>query len=710
MARLDIYLHVQVWRQRHLKPDENDLLAYYISEEEVEARLGAPPGRPLWATVTLPDDFNRDIQDSLDAMQAMIATMQERSQTEGIELRLDMLVDMFGLRPFERDVLLLCLAPELDLGYLRLYTYLQEESNQRYPTVELMLNLLCADIETKMSCQSMLTAHAPLIRYQLVHATIPAGQQTAPALAHLLKLDERIRRYLLDDDTVDELLRDYLVTEDPITDGPEPNWTPGLLDHLVKLASCQQAQLFYLQGIYGVGRQKMASCLAAALGQPLLVVNCQRLQASSSEQFTQIAQRLFREARLQQAILYCRDFDTFLTEEGFGRRQQILEESRELPWITIASGQSFWQPEQRMRNLPFFAISFRMPTTAERQQIWQQQLNGIGNSLDVPAVAAQFRLSGGQIRDAVTTAHYLARLRNPTDGQLQSTDLFQASRLHSNQKLNTLAQQIRPHYRWSDIILPEMQLGQLHQLIDQVKFQGLVFESWGFARRLALGRGVHALFTGQPGTGKTMAADILAGELELDLYKIDLSAVVSKYIGETEKNLAHIFAEAETSNAVLFFDEADALFGKRTEVKDSHDRYANLEISYLLQKMDEYEGVVILATNLRENLDTAFVRRIRFIIDFPLPDSAHRLRIWQGIWPDEAPLASKVDLPLLADQLDVAGGIIRNIALSAAFLAAAEGQPGGQAPEIRMVHLYKAAEEEYRKMGRFLPHTLQAKV
>jgi SpoVK/Ycf46/Vps4 family AAA+-type ATPase len=210
-----------------------------------------------------------------------------------------------------------------------------------------------------------------------------------------------------------------------------------------------------------------------------------------------------------------------------------------------------------------------------------------------------------------------------------------------------------------------------------------------------MGKGAHALFTGQPGTGKTMAADILAGELDLDLYKIDLSTVMSKFIGETEKNLARIFGEAATSNAILFFDEADALFGKRTEVKDAHDRYANLEVSYLLQKMDEYEGLVILATNLRQNLDKAFLRRLHFVIDFPFPGPADRLRICQGIWPDGAPRAPELDLPALAQELEVAGGSIRNIALSAAYLAAAGGQP------IQMAHLRRAAESEYRKIGKF---------
>jgi len=696
---------------RHLQPDDNELLAYYIPDEEIDARMAQPPGRPLWASVTLPDDFNQDVQQSLDQMHKQINALKTATLAKGIALRLELLVEQFELRPFERDVILLCLAPELDLGYLRLYAYLQDDVNQKYPTIDLMLNLLCPDVETKIACQSMLASTAPLLQHQILHIAPPTGMQSAPALAHLLKLDDRIRRYLLDDDTPDEQLQPYIQLNHEPAAWLDLFLPASLPKRLQQLASRTGPQLFYFQGTYGMGRLKTAVSLATSLNQQLMIVNCQRLQAAPPEQFTSLTQRIVREAGLQAALVYWQNFDVFLQDDNQVQRDIVLAAIARQPSLTILSGKKQWLPGENLIAIPFFYIPFVLPTATERQHLWQQNLNGQGTAVDLQTVASQFRLSGGQIRDAATTAQSLARWRDPKRGKVQTADLFKASRLHSNQKLSTLAQQIRPHYIWTDIILPENQLAQLRQLVDQVKYQARVFEEWGFATKLALGRGVNALFTGQPGTGKTMAADILAGELELDLYKIDLSSVVSKYIGETEKNLARIFAEAETSNAVLFFDEADALFGKRTEVKDSHDRYANLEISYLLQKMDEYEGVVILATNLRENLDDAFVRRIRFIVEFPLPTAADRLHIWQGVWPDQAPLAADIDLPLLAEQLDVAGGIIRNIALAAAFLAAAaSGRNGEIASTITMTHLLKATDDEYRKMGRFLPHSLQAKV
>ena len=235
---------------------------------------------------------------------------------------------------------------------------------------------------------------------------------------------------------------------------------------------------------------------------------------------------------------------------------------------------------------------------------------------------------------------------------------------------------------------------QLREICNQVKYRARVYDEWGFDRKLSLGKGLNVLFTGPSGTGKTMAAEIMAGELGLDLYKIDLSTVVSKYIGETEKNLDRIFSEARDSNSILFFDEADALFGKRSEVRDSHDRYANIEISYLLQKMEEYDGIVILATNLQKNLDEAFARRMHFCVEFPFPQEADRLRIWQRIFPQEAPLSGDVDLSFMARQFKMTGGNIKNIAIAAAFMAAVNGG------SINVEHLIKATKREYQKIGR----------
>jgi SpoVK/Ycf46/Vps4 family AAA+-type ATPase len=311
----------------------------------------------------------------------------------------------------------------------------------------------------------------------------------------------------------------------------------------------------------------------------------------------------------------------------------------------------------------------------------------------IDALAGTFRLSPGQIRDAVA----MARSLRTWDGEtLQAEHLFAACRGQSSGKLDKLAHKITATYDWDDIVLPVDHLGQMREICAQMRHRRIVLETWGFDRHLAMGKGINTLFAGPSGTGKTMAAEIIATDLGLELYKVDLSTLVSKYIGETEKNLDKIFIAAGEANAILFFDEADAIFGKRSEVKDAHDRYANIEVGYLLQKMEEYDGVVILATNLRKNIDDAFIRRMHMSIEFPFPEEPDRHRIWQKVFPPEAPLADDVDLTFLARQFKVTGGNIRNIALLSAFLAAEEGKT------IGMTQIVRALKREYQKLGKLV--------
>jgi SpoVK/Ycf46/Vps4 family AAA+-type ATPase len=286
------------------------------------------------------------------------------------------------------------------------------------------------------------------------------------------------------------------------------------------------------------------------------------------------------------------------------------------------------------------------------------------------------------------------RLRGESPDRVTAADLWEAARAQGGRGVEELAQRIVPVHVWDDIVLPRAIGEQIRELADQVAQRARVYEEWGFGRRLSRGRGISVLFAGPSGTGKTLAAEILANHLALDLYRVDLAGVVSKYIGETEKNLKRVFDAAERSGAILFFDEADALFGKRTEVRDSHDRYANIEVDYLLQRMEDYRGLAILATNRKPSLDRAFLRRLRFVVDFPFPNLDGRRRIWRRAFPPEARLEA-VDWELLA-RLEISGGHIRNISLNAAFLAASEGTA------ISMRHVIRAAGREYAKIDKLV--------
>jgi SpoVK/Ycf46/Vps4 family AAA+-type ATPase len=334
-----------------------------------------------------------------------------------------------------------------------------------------------------------------------------------------------------------------------------------------------------------------------------------------------------------------------------------------------------------------------MPSLQERVGAWAQ----ISGCDEVQDVAAKFRLSIGQIHEAAEVALLAAAARGAAEPTAR--DLDEGARQASSSRLGELAARLDPVHRWEDLVLPARQLSLLQSISSYLRHRDLVLQQWGYERTVARTQGLKAMFAGESGTGKTMAAQVLANELGLELYRVDLATVVSKYIGETEKNLDRIFAAAEGSNAILFFDEADALFGKRSGVSDAHDRYANIEVAYLLQKMEGYVGAVILATNFRSNIDDAFLRRLDFVIDFPFPESDDRRRIWQLLLPEQAPVGDDVDLDFLATRFKLSGGGIRNCSLAAAFIAAEESGV------IGMEHLVRAVALEYGKLGRL---TLEA--
>jgi ATP-dependent 26S proteasome regulatory subunit len=385
-----------------------------------------------------------------------------------------------------------------------------------------------------------------------------------------------------------------------------------------------------------------------------------------------------------------------LGEEYPGLILALTEALQELGWITFLCSASPL-PVEMLSKANIYPVEIPPPDVEGQIALWKMHLESIAaelNAMDLSQLVSQFNLTGGQILNAIKRAEKIAHVRDPYRTRLDIQDLSSSSRTESQPRLTALARKVEPRYGWQDLVLPESHMSQLHEIASQAKHRHRVMRDWGFGKKMALGRGLNALFAGSSGTGKTMAAEVIGYELGLDIYKIDLSAVVSKYIGETEKNLNRLFNEAEHSNAILFFDEADALFGKRSEVKDAHDRYANIEVGFLLQKMEEYEGITILSSNLRRNIDEAFVRRIQFIIDFPFPDATHREMIWRKTFPEKAPLDADVDFTFLATKFKLTGGHIRNIGLRSSYYAA---EANGA---ITMAHVVRATKRELQKMGK----------
>ncbi len=623
------------------------------------------------------------------------------------------LVETFALTSFDLDVMVVALAPELDLRYEQIYGYLQDDVTRRRPSVDLALNLLTSTAEEKLSRRARFALEAPLIRHDLVHLMPDPNHVHPPLLGHYLKLDEQIVRLLVGEQGMDRRLEGYCQLLKPNATTTRLEQLPlerANLDALVNLIQrardTGQPRKFHFSGRRGSGRLRAAQSLAGEVGLSLLVADLSRWPEGKAE-FESALRVTFREAQLQNAILYLDGVELLRHGDRTTQFSRLREVIATHSGILILAGTEAWAADERATS-EVIDVAFGVPEFSHRRTHWQASQAAHGVALgreELDVVAGRFRLTPGQIENAVCFARSRALWRAASHvkeaelggfsgADVTLADLFAGARAQCGHELAKLARKIEAKQTWDDIVLPPDQLSQLREVCNQARFRHLVFGDWGFGRKLSLGKGLNALFAGPPGTGKTMAAEVIAGELQLDLYKIDLSQVVSKYIGETEKNLDRIFTAAESANAILFFDEADALFGKRSEVKDSHDRYANIEIAYLLQKMEEYEGVAILATNLRQNLDEAFARRMHIIVEFPFPDEEQRRRIWEVTFPREAPLDADVEFSALAREIKLAGGNIRNIALGAAFYAAADGQV------INLAHLARAARREHQKLGR----------
>ena len=603
----------------------------------------------------------------------------------------------YELSTFDLDVILLALATELDLSYEKIFGYLQDDITSKRPTVDLALNLLCPSTRDRQIGLTHFLPDGPLIRHKLIQLD---SEQKRSILARELRLDEGIVNLLLGVTSLDSRLTGFCQLVESTVSLPEVPIDSELkraLQVLTTQANTDALRLHF-RGPASTAKRQTAEALAGETSSRLLIVVDIEQALSVAPDFDQSLTLVLREARFRHALLYFENVDVLLSEERAVTYRQFLKALNGAASTIVVSGEKPLGSSLRM-----YEVQFRVPDFTQRRNSWEANLSRHNVKIDaeiLDSLAGSFRLTSSEIETAVTAAIDRAHWRaaeqsvdDPLTAQPTLQDLFASARARSSHNLGRFARKMELKYEWADLVLPADQLAQLGEICSRYRNQHVVYGNWGFGRKLSLGRGLSALFSGHPGTGKTMAAEVIANQLLLDLYKIDLSQVVSKYIGETEKSLNSIFQEAQASNAILFFDEADALFGKRSEVKDAHDRYANIEVSYLLQKMEEYDGIAILATNFRKNIDEAFLRRLQVIIDFPFPDEDERRRIWEVVFPREAPIAPDVDFGVLARTIRLAGGNLKNIALAAAFSAAGDGGVIGKQ------HVANATRREYQKLG-----------
>ncbi|MBW3555969.1 MAG: ATP-binding protein [Actinobacteria bacterium] len=670
LARLGVIearVRVTVATRRAEDPSAEDpFRGLYLSDEQVDRLLAgaAPPPPPDQETAR----FLAAIEAEADAGEAA-----------GADLRLRRLARSFGLEPLDVELLLVAMAPDLDSRFERLYGYLHDDVTRRRASIGLALELAGLPPAAGRARQR-LTPSGPLVAAGLITVDEP----DRPFLTRSLQVPDRVTGHLLGDDHDDSDLL-HLLAEARSDAAPDSS---GLARALRA-----GARLCYLRERPGSSGRSLAAAALAAAGRPIVAIDLGRL--GTAEDPGVVARTAMRDARLRGAGLVAGPVEA-LSERGYAAVRAFADPAA--PWSgadpelaapVLLIGRRSWEPAWS-HDVPVL-VDVEPPTSGDRAALWRATLNGQGDGVDAGEVTQHFRLTPEQVGRAARAA----RLQAVAAGSQLGLDHLRAgARAQNAAGLENLAKRIVPKVGWPDLVLPAGTMAGLQELAARARHRDLVIDEWGMRPGGGRGRGITGLFAGDSGTGKTMSAEVIAGELGLDLYAINLATVVDKYVGETEKNLERIFSEADGINGVLLFDEADAIFGKRSEVRDAHDRYANIEVAYLLQRMESFDGLAILSTNLRANLDDAFARRLDAVIDFPVPDTTFRRMIWERCLGKDMPLAPDIDLDFAASRFELSGGNIRSIAVTAAYFAAETGR------EVTMLDLMRATQREYRKLGR----------
>jgi hypothetical protein len=655
LALLALKLDRAVTRFRQLRKTRDGLEALAISDAEIDDLLPALCNLP-----TRSREAPR-IRQQVELIRArsLLTRSPEPAPLHALDER-------FQLGGVALEVFVLCLAPEVLPGFGRVYAYLHDDATRTRPTVALVLEVLGETWSERLALRSALLESAPLVDKQLLSIDGNGDLTLAPGvLRHLLGPTPASGSVV----TVAELLLSPTVKE--------------RVERAASLIARGGTVIIGMKGESGSGKRTVAAALAALSGRQLLE---RRISPADLEEGVAM-RRWLRDALLSNAAPFA---DLTALPENLLHDAAPEVVRRLTAWQTPLS---FVSSEEIVPAVSATWVELTTPAAGLRAEAWRRGLGEHGVAFDetqLAAVASLFPFHVGQIRTAARTAAETLG----TGAQLDAPTWRRICRGCARHHLERMAERLPTPYDWSDLVLPRDHLSQLREIADAAEKREQVLERWRFGDKVCVTPGVSALFFGASGTGKTMAAGVLASHLGMDLFRIDLSRVVSKYIGETEKNLDALFAEARRAYAVLFFDEADALFGKRSEVKDAHDRYANIEVAYLLQRMESYEGLTVLATNLHTNLDEAFLRRLQFSVEFPQPTVAQRRELWRKMWPGAAPLGADLDLEFVARELDLTGGQIRNIALRAAYLAAGDGAA------IGMRHLIAAVRREHQKLGR----------
>lgn len=631
----------------------------------------------------LPIDMSHAEKD-VQLAQSFIASRKEACIKKGIFLSLTYLSHNFDLTIFEEFCILLSAVPNINRKYEKIFGFLQDDISMKYPTLDLATKLFFLGDYHNNTVAAWLIAENTILKY--IFEEVPSNNYSK--LTQPLKLKKRILKFLFDPISlfsVDSDLMELFVAKEKV------NTLYSNMDkykQLVNLYSNDTKSesnnlIVNIYGKKGSGKKLALKKLAYEYDEKLVLINFDLLKEDKD------INNIVLEMILNNALLCIYNYE----ENELGKKL-VTTMLKYTDILFIVSAEKKLIVKRTDYNIVY--IEFEIPNDINRGKIWRElsQNFKLSSDINLDEIANKFTFSTGQIINALKDANNQRKLYG--NDKITKDMIYKGCFSQGTSNLERNASRINPIYKWNDLIIPREQKTILESACGHIKYKHIVYEKWGFNKKLSYGRGLSMLFAGPPGTGKTMAAQVIANELSLELYKIDLSQIVSKYIGETEKNLAIIFDEAKESNSILFFDETDALLGKRSEVKDAHDKYANLETSFLLQKMEEYEGITIMTTNYLENIDEAFIRRITYITHFPFPDKYLREKIWKNIFPEDTPLDNNMDYEYLAHKFELSGGSIKNIAVTSAFEAVQNNEI------ISMKYLLRGIKRELAKQGKIL--------
>jgi len=695
-AYLNAYLDTYAFKMHTSGKDH--LKKAYASKSEVRENL---TNTVLGSTEAdqSSDKRNRSLYDiKLNIKEKIQVTLEDESYNKSeVFIPFEYLSGVFSLSEFERFVIMLSFSVELDRKYEKIFGYLNDYASKRYPTVQTACLIYDQNTDAYMKNMTFFHLNSKLMKYFF-------EEQDANLSSRQLKLHDSVISFLLDSDLetilLPEFLQLYLPDETPEVLKVHIEIKNKVSSYLSNLSTAKGRRVIMnIHGPEGIGRLNQVKHFCHTYGHSAVILNFRKLEMfykDGYKYYSNALKELAQTILLHQAVLVMSDihveehrdllklfFEEFLNDLVPFLKVTFILSDIELPSLT--------RPDQ---SLTVLRIPMEYPKGHIRKNLFESALAEyrVPSGVDLNSVASKFVFTPDQIENAVHDAVELSKWEGLEI--IDSHTIHTACRSQLNHNLDKRAQRIDGGGYWDKLILPESSKERLQEVCSHVKYKNLVLDDWGFQKHLSYGTGLAVLFAGPPGTGKTFSARILAKELDLELYKVDLSQMISKYIGETEKNISALFDDAGGSSAILLFDEGDALFGKRTEMKDSHDRYANVETAFLLQKIEAYEGISILTTNFMQNIDPAFLRRFRFVVHFPIPDSDSRLKIWNGIYPEPVPISKHVDFDFLSKNFELTGGHIKNIALSSAFKAASNGG------KVDMECILRSIQHELGKTGK----------